>query len=159
MTLTSVTTGNTVLASDINQIVNAFNTLTGDLGAVVLNGSTSGTATLYQILQGTVKWVLVQLVNFRNGNVGAQTIVLPVAFTTSLQGWNSGCGIYQLIKASVAQTVQQWTAATAGADGTLSAQTSIKNNWTYHCDTGVDTISFTGSDVGAHNGHIILFGV
>jgi hypothetical protein len=161
MPLTIVTTGNTILASDINQIVNAFNTLTGDLGTVVLNGSTAGTATLYQSLQGTIKLAILQLVGFRNGNVGAQTIVLPVAFTTSLHGWNSAMSnaAPQLLKAGVAQTVQEFLSATAGAAGAVSGQTTLLNNWLWHCDSGFDTISFPGSQASITNGQLIMIGI
>ncbi len=52
----------------------------GDIGASTVSGSTSGTATLYQALQGNVKYVLI-LVSV-NYNSTLKTIALPVAFTT-----------------------------------------------------------------------------
>src|SRR6266571_998069 len=43
-------------------------------GSTVLNGSTAGTATLYQPLNGTLKLVVVYENGFRNGGGSAQTI-------------------------------------------------------------------------------------
>src|SRR6266446_4327901 len=64
----------------------------GATGSSAINGSTAGTATLYQPFQGPFKLVIVQLVGFRNGGAPAQTLALPVPFTTSLHGWNSSVG-------------------------------------------------------------------
>ncbi len=51
----------------------------GDIGASTVSGSTSGTATLYQALQGNVKYVLIVLSGSYNSTL--KTIALPVAFT------------------------------------------------------------------------------
>jgi hypothetical protein len=49
--------------------------------AVSVAGTTSGTATLYQFLQGTTKAFMVYLVNYRNSTTTEQVLTLPVAFT------------------------------------------------------------------------------
>src|SRR5258708_12472329 len=51
----------------------------GDIGASTVSGSTSGTATLYQALQGPVKYVLILVSGSYNSTL--KTIALPVAFT------------------------------------------------------------------------------
>lgn len=128
-------------------------------GVITLNGSTSGTAVLIMPFRGTFKLLCVQMTNFRNGSAPAQTISLPVNFTTAVHGWNSGCGLFQLLKGGLAQTVQQLTGFTAGADNSTSPQATIHQNWLWHLDGGFDTISFNGSDAGAHGaGQIIMFG-
>ena len=146
------------MAADIDQIVNAFNTLTGDLGAVVLNGSTSGTATLYQCLQGTVKQVIVQLNNFRNGGGSAQNITLPVAFTGGFFGLTGQCTNFSLVKSGSTQTVQQITSFVAGSDNGVSGQTVVKQNWLFQGGPGFDTISFTASYPAAGSGLILILG-
>ena len=52
----------------------------GATGASTVSGSTSGTATLYQLLQGPAKYVLIVLSGSYNSTL--KTIALPVAFTT-----------------------------------------------------------------------------
>jgi len=130
-------------------------------GSSTISGSTSGTAQLIQPLQGYFKVVIVQLVNFRNGGAGAQTLALPVPFTTSLHGWNSGIGgaVPQVMKAGVAQTVQQFLSATGGAAGSVSPQTTLLSNWLWHCDTFIDTVSFPGSQAATTNGQLIMIGI
>jgi hypothetical protein len=49
---------------------------------VTVNGTTSGSANLYQILQGTVKAFLLQFVGYRNSSATEQRLTLPTPFTT-----------------------------------------------------------------------------
>lgn len=49
---------------------------------VTVAGTTSGTANLYQILQGTVKAFLLQYVGYRNSSATEQRLTLPTPFTT-----------------------------------------------------------------------------
>jgi hypothetical protein len=49
---------------------------------VTVNGTTSGSANLYQILQGTVKAFLLQFVGYRNASATEQRLTLPTPFTT-----------------------------------------------------------------------------
>jgi len=147
-------------AAFFNNLEAWINQAEGTTGGVAISGSTSGTATLYQVLQGNFKLVIVQLVNFRNGSAPAQTLAMPVPFTVSCRGWNSNMGgPFQLLKASVAQTVQQISALNAGADNSVSAQTTLHANWFWHCDTFIDTVSINGSQGAAVNGQLIMFGI
>lgn len=159
MTLSTVTNGNTIFATDINQIVNEVNNMAGDTGSVVLNGSTTGTATLYQCFQYTFKMAVVVLANFRNGSAPAQTLALPVAFTKSVFGWSGGVGTHQVLLSSVAQSVGQLITLTAGANNSVSPQTTLHENWIWRCETGIDTVSFAGSDASTHNDLIVMIGV
>jgi len=132
----------------------------GATGSSTINGSTAGTATLYQPFQGPFKLVIVQLVGFRNGGAPAQTLALPVPFTISLHGWNSSVGnaSVQLMKAGVAQTVQVFQSASGGAGG-VAAATTLLNNWLWHCDTFIDTVSFPGSQALTTSAQLIMIGI
>jgi hypothetical protein len=148
-----------ISAAFLGNVENWIQQTEGSTGSIVLSGSTSGTATLYQVLQGPFKLVIVQLNNFRNGSAPAQTLAMPTPFTATCRGWNSNVNPFQLLKASVAQTVQQLTALNNGADNGVAPQTTLRANWLWHCDTFIDTISFNGSQGVAVGGQIVMFGV
>jgi hypothetical protein len=130
----------------------------GTTGSSSISGSTSGTATLYQLFQGFFKIVLVQLSTFRNGGGSAQTIALPVAFTGSFFGFTTQSTSFSLVKASVTQTVQQITSFNTGADNGVTAETVIKQNWVFHGGPGFDTISFTAGFGSSGSGMILIIG-
>jgi len=67
-------------AAFFNNLENWIQQTEGDTGASTVSGSTSGTVTLYQALQGPVKYVLIVLSGSYNSTL--KTIALPVAFTT-----------------------------------------------------------------------------
>jgi hypothetical protein len=53
------------------------------LAAVTVNGTTSGSANLYQFIQGAViKAFLLQFVGYRNSSATEQRLTLPTPFTT-----------------------------------------------------------------------------
>lgn len=158
--LYDVATNNIAQAADLNQAVDALNILLGFTTSVSLAGATSGTAVLYQPLQGTVKMVIVAMNNFQNNSASGQTIALPSAFTRGTMGWNSGCGIFQLISAGTAlSTVQIHTTPSTGTtDGSVSPQTNVRQNVAWHTDVPFDTIYFNGSDASSHNGYIFIVG-
>jgi len=144
-----------------NGLESWINQAEATIGGSTISGSTSGTATLYQVLQGNFKLVIVTLATFRNGGAPAQTLAIPTPLTTCVffaYSTNIG-GPWQVLKASVAQGVQQLITLNAGADNITSAQTSIRANWFWHCDTGIDTISINGSQGSSASGRIIIFGI
>jgi hypothetical protein len=49
---------------------------------VVTKNGTTGTATLYQVLTGSVKAAILTFNNYQNSSASEQTIALPVAFTS-----------------------------------------------------------------------------
>jgi hypothetical protein len=157
--LYDVATGNIDQAADHNQAIDALNILLGFTTSVTVNGPTSGTATLYEPLQGQLKMVIVVLTNYRNGPAGDQNLVLPVAFTHGAQGWNGSSGKFDLKSAGASQTVQINTGfASATVDGTVTGSTEVTQNNQWHCDTPFDTIGLWGSDAGTHNGFIFIIG-
>lgn len=123
----------------------------------VLNGSTSGTATLYQSFTGTDKRIIIVLNNFRNGSAPAQTIVFPTAFASRVYGRSGGFPPAQLIKSGSAINVIVITALGV-AGGTTSSSTSF-GSYSLFDGPACDTISFTGSQSGATTGILILEGV
>jgi hypothetical protein len=68
-----------IAAAFLNNLESWIQQTEGTQGGSSVSGSTSGTATLYQALQGTVKYVLIVVsVNY---NSTLKTIALPTAFT------------------------------------------------------------------------------
>ena len=126
--------------------------------AIVLNGSTSGTATLYMSLRGTWKHVIVLLSNFRNGSAGNQTIALPTAFTNSERFYYGAGGQLQLLSSGVAQTLGIITTLAAGG-GTVALQTTLNRYSIGDNGTPIDTISFLGSQGSADTGIFVLEGI
>lgn len=57
-------------------------TLKVNQSGTTITGTTNGSATLYQFLQGTVKGFVIYFNAYRNNTTTEQTISLPVAFTT-----------------------------------------------------------------------------
>lgn len=129
-----------------------------NLAGTVLNGSTSGTATLYQWLRGTIKVTWVVLNNFRNGNAGAQNIALPVAYS-SMQLWRTG-NVSPLngLHSSVAQNFGIITGL-AAAGGSVTVQTQLNKFSIADQINPIDTISFLGSQASAYNGLLIIEGI
>lgn len=131
--------------------------------STVLNGGTSGTATLYQDLTGNIKRVIIYLSSFRPG-VSAQNIAIPTPFTTSVSvrtaqtGASSSTSGISLLKSGVAQNVSAVTTlsltAAAFTTGTVFNQGIIG-----YCESGVDTVQFQGGTTASHTGMIILEGI
>lgn len=130
-------------------------------GSIAINGSTSGSATLYQPLQGIIKLAFVFFVNFRNGNAGDQLLTFPTAFTNNILGISTASGPFHLNNGGVAQSVFSQTGfpAAAGNAGTNSGSTVGTNSLNvFHVDGPVDQIGLFGSQPGAVSGVIVMFG-
>ncbi len=113
------------LSAAYNNAIEAFiQQLEGDIGAVVLNGATSGTATLYQVLQGTHKKVVIILNNFKNIGGSTQTITFPTAFTAGCQIRTTAMFQIELRVTGAAQNIDVLTTLGA-AGGTVTTQTNI----------------------------------
>jgi len=122
----------------------------------VTNGDTSGTATLYQLLGGAVKLVVVLQANFRQAGA-ALTVALPVAFTNSCLVWASGVAGFSLLSGGVAQSVKRYTAI--GAAGFTTTGGTTVNGDTLNDAPGFDTLQYSGGNGSAHNGVIFIIGV
>lgn len=124
---------------------------------VQVTGSVSGTATLYQYQQGTVKKGIVYWANYKSG--AAQTLALPVAFTTGAlaqTGETQGQTIEFLSGGSPVTLSVLTTLNPTG--GTETSEGSIKAWSSAQIRTAFDTIrlTFTGSNA---SGYMIFEGI
>lgn len=148
-------------AGDITEILGALavdQAIQANLTGVVLNGSTSGTATLYQFFQGTYKLCIVLFNNFRNGSAPAQSIALPVAFVSGFKFYAGNITPTQFLHSSVAQNLGIITTL-AAAGGSVTIQTTL-NKYSFGDNFNpVDTISFPGSQATAFTGYLQFEGI
>lgn len=126
-------------------------------GSTIINGSTSGTAQLWQIFRGNFKYVLCLLNNFRNGGGSTQTITFPVAFATKAYCRTSDFPAAQLLKAGVAQSVNVITGLAVGG-GSITAATVFGAYSFFDAPALIDTLSFNSGQVTPHTGLLIIEG-
>lgn len=145
--------------SAVSLIVSAFLEISST--GTVLSGSTAGTATLWQPVQGgasNFKLVFIALNGFRNGGGSAQTMVLPSAFSTNCAYIATDIPGSQLLKSASAETVHDIvTLATGG--GTEGTSTTLQNDVIGACPGGFDTFSFNSGEAVTHNGVFVAWGV
>lgn len=127
-------------------------------GSTTINGSTSGTAQLWQLWRGNFKYVFCLLNNFRNGGGSTQTIAFPVAFTTKAYCRTSDFPAAQLLKAGVAQTVNIITALAVGG-GTPTGASVFGGYSFFDAPSGIDTLSFNSGQVTPHTGILVIEGI
>ncbi len=145
----------------INNILTMNGAMNLNPTGLVDNGSTSGTATLWQLLVGNVKMVFIDQSNFRNAG-GAITRALPTAFTHGGLIVALNCADFALLKTAVAVSVNSIISfnATTGAASIVSVTTisgsSISGGGG---TTGWDSVQYTGGNTIAHNGGIFIIGV
>ena len=125
--------------------------------AVTLSGGSSGTATLYQWLNGTVKSVIVRFNNFKTAG-SAQNLVLPTPFTTCAQWRTSQTGTFSLTLSGTAQNLGIITALSASG-GTVTIQTTAAGYSIGDIGSGFDTIKFAASDSTGRFGQLVLRGI
>jgi hypothetical protein len=133
-------------------------------GAVVLNGGTSGTATLYQFFRGNVKTVICKLNNFRTAGAD-QRIQLPVQLGDASHGGvvimsgDTEAFSLQLVSGTDL-TVRQLTVinTTAGGAGTTVPTTTMNANMFYNMGNGFLYLNFKSGWAGAHGGIIQIWG-
>lgn len=131
----------------------------GSTGTTI-TGSTAGTATIYQVLRGTVK-ILVLLFNGYQNNTGTeQKIALPVAFTqramfmtgntktTSI--WSGGSQLTSKINV---------VTALASTGGTTTGATTIPSNSFGEIIQGFDTVGLGISEASQAFAISFFFGI
>jgi hypothetical protein len=126
-----------------------------------INGGTSGTAKLYQVMQGTYKHVLVYCSNFRTGGSN-QSIAIPVPFTAGalIRSGNvndAGDGI-SLLAGGITQALNIITALSVSA-GTVSSSSYLKSYSFGECPTAFDTVQWTSGGTAGHTGFFELVGI
>lgn len=111
---------------------------------VTVSGSVSGSASLYQFLQGTVKAALVTWNNYKSS--GAQNLALPLAFTSQSLWWVGDLqgGTIAGTLSGTSQTFSVMTALALGG-GSESAQAYLNNFSLGMLRSGFDTVKLTVS--------------
>ncbi len=127
------------------------------MSGITLNGSTSGTAKLYQWMRGTCKITWIDLNNFRNGNAGVQNIALPVAYTGRSLFRTGNTSPLNALSSGVAQSFGIITGL-AAAGGSVTVQTQLNKFSIADQINAFDTISFLGSQASAFTGLVIIEG-
>jgi hypothetical protein len=162
MTFYDVVLSNIAQPADLNQVVNFANTLNFP-PAVTTNGSTSGTLTLYEPLQGIVKIAVLLFANFRNNGGSTQGIILPTPFSGRSKIWAGNLpstGI-SLQLGGVSQTIllQTGLPTSGGAAGTTTSFTVIQGNSVGEVAAGWDTLIIPSGGSGVTNGMIVVIGL
>lgn len=146
-----------ISATFLNNVENWIESVDNPAGTV-LNGSTSGTATLYQVLNGTSKYIIVNLNNFRNGGGSTQTIALPVPFTAVVSVRSTDAPAFQLLHTAAAITLFIITALAVGG-GTVNGTGNVMGAYSFAQGGACETLSFNSGQVTPHTGLIILEGI
>lgn len=116
-----------------NNVESWIQQVEGDIGSVPVNGTTAGTATMYQFLQGTVKAFFMFFNSYRNSTATEQQIALPVAFTTWALWWAGATPAVHIYNSGsqVNSAIFQVTSEpSAGGAGGISVQSQI-NGYSY----------------------------
>lgn len=135
-----------------------------EAGSTISNGSSSGTAQLWQFLRGSVKAVLIVFSNFKNAGSAIQ-VALPVAFggnaiilTTAINGVNFRSGGSQI-------TINILTAlpgsGSPSGGGTATSQAPGGNGigkWSTGAVGAFDTVEYTGANGSAVTGLMLIIG-
>ncbi len=123
----------------------------------VLNGSTSGTLTIYEVFRGAnFKIVRAAFNNFRNGGASTQQLALPTAFVSGVMFWSGDIPGVNFMSGGIVHNSQTLTALAAGG-GTTAANSIFANDSFGRTDL-CDTIRVTASNASAHTGDIFMVG-
>lgn len=122
-----------------------------------ISGSTSGTATLYQVDTGTIKRVYVLLSNFRNGGGSTQTIAIPTPFITQVYGRTTNFSASQLLNNGSAITLGIITSLSSGG-GSQTSNTTFGGN-SFFEGGGCSVLSFNQTQSTTVTGMLVLEGV
>ncbi len=159
LTIQGPGSANIQMIQNLIQMVSATGNpdVTIEPGNTIVNGATSGTATMYEILRGPgLRVVIVLFNNFQNNSGAAQAQALLTSFNGSVLIWASNVPNLQLTLGGVAQTIQILTALAVGG-GTITGTTNFKGHSLGEVGP-VDTVSYSAGDGSAHTGMLLLIG-
>src|SRR6266567_3056666 len=160
---------NLSLSGSILAAVNA--TLSGFLSAKYINpedpafpfinGSTSGSLTIYQLTRGTIKITVAYYNNFRNGGGSVQTVTMPTAYASSALFITSDVPGFTVRNGSGGSdlTGNQVITNLASGGGNNANVTQI-NNWSIGEMRGgpFDTIAASSGNASTHTAFILMIG-
>jgi len=149
-----------ISATFLNNVENWINQVEGDISSVVLSGGTAGTATCYQVMQGTFKYTLIQLSGFRTAG-SPQQITLPVAYTFGAYIRTTDLETMSVRSGGSDQTTRTMTAFPSGAGvagGSVSG--TVFNGWSFvHTVSGFNQFNFGASWSANRSGFVVIEGV
>jgi hypothetical protein len=149
-----------ISANFLNNIENWINQVEGDINSVVLSGGSAGTATCYQVLQGTFKYTLITLSGFKTGG-SAQQITLPVAYTFGAYIRTTEGEAMSVRSGGTDQTTRTMTGFPSGAGNAgVSVSSTVFNGWSFvHTVSGFNQFNFGASWTATRSGFILIEGV
>ena len=149
-----------ISAGFLNSLESFIQQQQGNLNVVVLNGGISGTATCYQVVQGTFKYTFVLLNNFKTGG-SPQQITLPTAYVygASIRTTDTETMSVRSGGSDQPTSIMKAFPASAGAAGQIFTGAAVFNGWNF-CDlhTGFNQVNFGASWSAAHGGFIVIEG-
>lgn len=131
-----------------------------------INGGTSGTATAWMDLTGTIKRCLIFLNNFRTA-AAAQNLTLPTAFTShalvraGVAGTSATPTGMSFLKGGVAQSMRIYATPSANGDSGVGPNTTLYGgSWAeINSGSGFDTVQFLANWGAAFTGLIEIVGL
>lgn len=147
-------------ASNMQRYDDWIQQLEGDANAITISGTTAGSATIYPILQGTVKAFLAQLNGYKNASATEQTITLPTAFTfgalvvsgniQQLDFYNSG---------TIVNTKMSDVDGLSSSGGSSSVYTAIHPLDFGQFSNAFSAVGFGFSQSATYNGLVFVLGI
>ncbi|HWS82811.1 MAG TPA: hypothetical protein VN207_00980 [Ktedonobacteraceae bacterium] len=136
-------------------LVNAILKIVGTSQTV--NGSTSGSMTVNEVLDGPVKVVVVEE-NAMFQGAGKNMVSLKKPFTTFMWIFNGGCGGVRFDSGGAAQNYNEVNWGSGGGVGTTNTVAYAPHTTAGYISHAVDAIGANGGDAGANNGITIVIG-
>lgn len=127
--------------------------------SVIITGSVSGTVTLYQPFQETLKKVILVFANYKSA--ASQTLILPTAFT-GVSNWvttDIQSGQLEALLSGSAQTFSVLATLGQSSTGTQNPFTSLKGWSQGMCRTAFDSIRVTNTGTAIGNTICVIEGV
>lgn len=156
----NVAGGAQILLSNAAPQVAVQNTMSINGKVTVVNGTTSGTATIYEMIIGTgLKVTMVQFSNFRNGTASTTTTNLLVTWNRLTFFFSGDIGLTSFSNSGTGITVGELTGLSSGSTaGAVTNQTIIGSNQLGSSNSSFAQIQFDASDTLAHNGSLFMIG-
>lgn len=139
-------------------IVTLSNKLNLNITPVSVSGQTSGTASLYQYIQGNVKVTIINLVNYRI--TANQSLALPSAYAgrAMIQTWETNGGHIACLASGSAVNIKVQNTI-AASNGTQTTQSFMAQFSQGQVDAAWDTFQLqSAAQLGAANGVIRIEG-